>query len=77
MDIAFLSPMNLSCRWFAFLNLLQADRDFLFTCFHGEVFGGLAIFFGMVNLGLDFGGVVGILAGLFNGCSLSFGFLKY
>ena len=46
------------------------------TCFHGEVFsfflsGDLAIFFGMVNLGLDFGGGLGILAGLLNGCSLS------
>ena len=50
-------------------------------CFHGEVFpfflsGDLAIFFGMVNLGFDFGGVVGILAGLFNGCSFKFWFLE-
>ena len=54
----------------------------IFTRFHNEdladfLIGDLAIFFGMVNLGLDLGGVLGILAGLLSGCSLSIGVTQY
>ena len=107
MAIAFLSPLNSTCRKLAFLiavwNFLRVGRHFIsgdflgipasllfflikgclgiFTRFHNEdladfLIGDLAIFFGMVNLGLDLGGVLGILAELLSGCSLSIGLLS-
>ncbi len=49
--------------------------------FHDEVLadfliGDFAIFFGMVNVGLDLGRILDALAGLLFGCSLSIGLLS-